>query len=79
MEDSSGASGGEPLSRISGKTDSISGLTELCNGGSSVSAKSGSVMLVPLCKGVEDRRCSLLACTVPSLPSAVIWLVDDAE
>lgn len=79
MEDSSGGSGGEPLSLVSGMTDSISGSTELCTGGSSMSFKSGSVM--PLCKGVEDRRCSLLACTTPSLPSAVIWSVDkdDAE
>lgn len=87
MEDSTEGSGGatdsfvgvEPLSLISRMTESISGLTELCTGGSSALTKSGSVMHGPLCKGVEDRRCSLLACTMPSLPSAVIWLVDKDE
>lgn len=39
--------------------------------GSSALAKSGSVMREALCKGVEDNKCSLLACITASLPIAI--------
>lgn len=32
-----------------------------------------------LCRGVEDSRCSLLASMMPSLPSAVMGVVDEDE
>ncbi len=59
---------------ISGSTDS--GAT---SGGSSASDKSGSVTHGALCKGVEDSRCSLLACRMPSLSRAVIGVEDGDE
>lgn len=67
-----------PLSLISGTAETVNGSTEsrLAAGGSSVLAKSGSVMHGPLRKGVEDSRCSLLVCMMPSLPGAVTGVVD---
>lgn len=46
-----------------------------------MSAKSGSVMHGALCKGVEDKTCSLLACMMPSLPRVVMGLrdIDESE
>lgn len=68
-----------PMSFISGTAEFISGSTgsETVAGASSASAKSGSVMH-GLCKGVEDSRCSLLACITPSLSRAVVGK-DDTE
>lgn len=70
-----------PTSFISGMAESVSGSTEskTIAGGSSVSDKSGSVTHGALCNGVEDNRCSLLACMMPSLPRAVIGVVDEDE
>lgn len=69
--------GEEPMSFISGMAESVIGSTEsrTIAGGSSVSVKSGSVTQGALCKGVEDSRCSLLACMIPSLPRAVMGVV----
>lgn len=46
-----------------------------------MSAKSGSVMHGALCKGVEDKTFSLLACMMPSLPRVVMGLgeIDESE
>lgn len=66
-----------PTSFISGMAESVSGSTESKT--SSASAKSGSVMHGALCKGVEDSRCSLLACMMPSLPRAVMVVVGKDE
>lgn len=68
-----------PMLFISGTAESVSGSTgsETVAGGSSAPAKSGSVTH-GLCKGVEDSRCSLLACMTPSLPRAVVG-EDDTE
>lgn len=63
---------------ILGGAEFDKGLTEFGSiaGDTSVLAKSGSVMHGTLCKGVEDSRCSLLACMMPSLPKAVMGIVD---
>lgn len=89
MEDSTEGAGegadsfvGEgPVSLISVMAESVSGLTEsrTIAGGSSASARSGSVTHGALCKGVEDRRCSSLACMMPSLARTVMGLVDKDE
>lgn len=66
------------MSFISGRPESSSGSTGSWStaGGSSASAKRGSVMLGgALCKGVEDSRCSLLACMMPSLSSAAMGVM----
>lgn len=61
--------------------ESVSGSTgsKTFAGGSSALAKSESVMHGAICKGVEDSRCSLLACMMPSLPRAVMGAVDNDE
>lgn len=73
--------GDGPMSFISGMTESVNGSTEsrTIAGRSSASAKSGSVTHGALCKGVEDSRCSLLACMMPSLPRAVMGVGDKDE
>lgn len=73
--------GEEPMSFISGMAEFDSGSTEsrTIAGGSSVSDKRGSVTHGALCKGVEDSRCSLLACMIPSLPTAVMGVVAKGE
>lgn len=73
--------GEEPMSFISGMAESVIGSTEsrTIAVGSSASAKSGSVTHGTLCKGVEDSRCSLLACMIPSLPRAVMGVVAKGE
>lgn len=62
-------------------SSSISGSTEsrIISGGFSALVRSGSVTQEALCKGVEDSRCSLLACMTPSFPSAVMGLGDNDE
>lgn len=59
----------------------MSGSTEskTIAGSSSASDKSGSVTHGALCKGLEDSRCSLLRCVMPSFPSAVTWAGDEDE
>lgn len=63
---------------ISGRAESTEGSTEsrTIAGATLELTKSGSVMHGALCKGVEDSRCSLLAFTLLSLPSAVMGIVD---
>lgn len=58
----------------SGRSEASSGSMDsrTIAGGSSASANSGSVTLGALCRGVEDRRCSLLACMTPSPPGAAV-------
>lgn len=70
-----------PMSFISGIAESVSGSTEsrTIAGDSSALAKSGSVTHGGLCKGVEDSRCSLLTCMMPSLPRAVRGVMDKDE
>lgn len=62
------------VSSSSGRSESAC-LSRECKtivvGGSSVSDKSGSVTREALCKGVEDNKCSLLACMTASLPIAI--------
>lgn len=40
-------------------------------GGSSALGNRGSVTQEALCRGVEDNKCSLLACITASLPTAI--------
>ncbi len=70
-----------PMSFISGLAESVSGSTEsgAIAGRSSELAKSGSVTHGALCKGVEDSRCSLLACMMLSLPRALMGVGDKDE
>lgn len=70
--------GDGPASFISGTIGSTSGSTEsrIIVGVSSGLPKSGSVICEALCKGVEDKRCSLLACKMPSLARGVMGVVD---
>lgn len=67
-----------PVSFMSGRAESTEVSTEsrAIAGGTSALDKSGSVMHGALCKGVEDNGCSLLACTMLSLLSAVMGIVD---
>lgn len=69
------------MSFISGMVEAISGSTDsrTIGGASSASAKSGSVTHGALCKGVEDSRCSLLKCMMPSLPSTVMGVADEDD
>lgn len=71
--------GDAPLSFISGRGESIRGSTEsrTIAGGSSSAAKSGSVTHGALCNGVEDSRCSLLACVMAS--SVITGAADEDE
>lgn len=66
------------ISLISRTAEAVGGSADFraIAGGSSASTKSGSVMHGRLCKGVEDSRCSLLACMTPPLPRAVMGVVD---
>lgn len=59
---------------ISGRSEASSGWMDsrTIAVGSSASANRGSVTLGALCRGVEDRRCSLLACMTPSLPGGAV-------
>lgn len=70
--------GDGPVSFISERAESNEILTEsrAFAGDTSELAKSGSMMHGDLCKGVEDNGCSLLACMMLSLLSAVIGIVD---
>lgn len=69
------------MSSSSGGAESIRGSTDsrTTAGGSSAPTNRGSVTHGALCKGVEDSRCSLLACVMPSLPSGVTGVVDEGE
>lgn len=62
------------LSLVSGMADSAGGFSGSWTvaGGFSVFAKSGSVMHGALCKGVEDRRCSLLELIMSPLSRAAM-------
>lgn len=62
-----------PMSSSSGASEAVRSSIDCKTiaGGSSALTKSGSVMHWALCKGVEDKMCSLLACTAPSLPRDV--------
>lgn len=65
---------GEKLVSFSSGRSELACVSRGCKaieGGSSALAKSGSVMREALCKGVEDNKCSLLACTTASLPIAI--------
>ena len=66
-----------PMSFISAMTESVNGSTDsrTIAGGSSALPKSGSVTHGGLCKGVEDSRCSLLACITPSFPRDVMGVM----
>lgn len=66
------------MSFISGTTGSTNGSTDSRTivEVSSALPKSGSVTYEALCKGVEDKRCSLLACMMPSLARGVMGVVD---
>lgn len=70
-----------PMSFILGMAESVNGSIDsrTSAGGSSASAKSGSVTHGGLCNGVEDSRCSLPACMMPSLPRAVMGVVDKGK
>lgn len=72
-----------PMSFISAMTESVNGSTEsrTIAGGSSALPKSGSVTHGGLCIGVEDSKCSLLACITASFPRAVmgVMAIDIAE
>lgn len=69
------------MSSVSGMAESFRGCvgSRSVGGGSSTSDKSGSVTHGALCRGVEDSRCSLLGCIVPSLLRVLMGLVDRDE
>lgn len=71
----SGSLTGQKLVSSSSGRSEFACVSRVCKtiavGGSSASAKSGSVTREALCKGVEDNKCSLLAWITASLPIAI--------
>lgn len=70
----SGSLPGEKLVSLSSGRSAFACVSRECKtivGGSSALAKSGSVTREALCRGVEDNKCSLLACITASLPIAI--------